>query len=106
MTSRSSLVLASHHYLAHSEHPFLVILAIVAILLFVLSKIPGVEHIVKPLVGLLFKLIESVGSLVITWGVYSLKLLFTAHITFLKHLILPAEAIDPTDSMRREANKQ
>ena len=106
MTSPSPIFSGAHHFLDHSEHPFLLILGGAAIALFVLSKIPGLEHLVKPLVGALFKLIEAVVALLWSWAIYAGKALVQAHLTFLKHLIFPASAIDPTDSMRREAEKQ
>ncbi|MGC8518959.1 MAG: hypothetical protein ACP5P4_10595 [Steroidobacteraceae bacterium] len=106
MSNAPPLLDSAHHFLAHSEHPVLLIFAVVVIALFVLSKIPGLEHIVKPLVGAVFKIIEAIVSLLWSWAIYSGRTLFQAHLTFLKHLILPASAIDPTDSMRREAEKQ
>ena len=106
MNSASPVLNDAHHFLAHSAHPFLLIIAGAAIALFVLSKIPGLEHLVKPLVGALFKLLEAVVGLLWSWAIYAGKALFQAHLTFIKHLIFPASAIDPTDSMRREAEKQ
>ena len=106
MNNTSPLLGSAHHFLAHSDHPVLLILAVVVIALFVLSKIPGLEHIVKPLVGAIFKLIEAVVALLWSWAIYSGKALLQAHVTFIKHLMLPASAIDPTDSLRREAEKQ
>ncbi len=106
MNNTSPLLGSAHHFLAHSDHPVLLILAGLVIALFVLSKIPGLEHLVKPLVGAIFKMGEAVVALLWSWAVYSGRALFQAHLTFLKHLILPASAIDPTDSMRREAEKQ
>ena len=102
----SSMMRDAHHFLAHSAHPIMLILGVAAVALFVLSKIPGVEHIVKPLVGAIFKLIEAVVALLWSWAIYSGKALLQAHVTFIKHLMLPASAIDPTDSLRREAEKQ
>ncbi len=106
MNDASPLVSGAHHMLDHSEHPFLLIAGGIAVALFVLSKIPGIEHIVKLLVGAVFKAAEAVVALLWSWSIYALKALFDAHVTFLKHLILPADAIDPTSSMRREAEKQ
>ena len=106
MTSASPIIRDAHHFLAHSEHPFLLIIGATAVALLVLSKIPGLEHLVKPLVGAVFKLLEAVVALLWSWAIYAGKALFQAHITFIKHLILPASAIDPTDSLRREAEKQ
>jgi len=106
MNSPSPIVNDAHHFLAHSSHPLLLILVVVLVALFVLSKIPGLEHLVKPLVGSLFKLIEAVLGLLWSWAIHAGKALIRAHVTLIKHLILPASAIDPTDSLRREAEKQ
>lgn len=102
----SPIILDAHHLLAHSSHPFLLILAVVVVGAFVLSKIPGLEHLVKPLFGALFKLGEALVTMLWSWVVYALKALLEAHLTFLKHLMLPAGAIDPTSDMRREAERQ
>lgn len=102
----SPIMLDAHHLLAQSSHPFLLILAAVVIGAFVLSKIPGIEHLVKPLFGSLFKIAEAIVTMLWSWAVYALKALLEAHITFLKHLMLPARVIDPTSDMRREAEKQ
>lgn len=106
MNSASPILNDAHHFLAQSAHPFLFITIGAAIALFVLSKIPGLEHLVKPLVGALFKVLEAIVALLWSWAIYAGKALFQAHITFIKHLIFPASAIDPTDSLRREAEKQ
>ena len=102
----SPIMLDAHHLLAHSSHPFLLILAVVVVGAFVLSKIPGLEHLVKPLFGALFKIVEALVTMLWSWAVYAGKALLEAHITFLKHLMLPARTIDPTSDMRREAEKQ
>ena len=102
----SPIMLDAHHLLAHSSHPFLLILAVVVVGAFVLSKIPGLEHLVKPLFGALFKIVEALVTMLWSWAVYAGKALLEAHITFFKHLMLPASTIDPTSDMRREAEKQ
>lgn len=106
MSSVFPLVHGAHHLLDHSAHPILLIGIALAVALIVLSKIPGIEHIVKPLVGATFKAAEAVVALLWSWAIYALKALLDAHLTLLKHLILPAETIDPTDRLRREAQKQ
>ena len=76
--------------------------ACIIIALIVLSKIPGLEHFVKPLVGLFFKLVEASITTLWAYTVYLLKTLLSSHIDLCRHLILPAEKIDPAEAIRKE----
>jgi hypothetical protein len=74
--------------------------------LIVLSRIPGLEHLIKPVVGVLFKGLEAALSLLWAWVIYLFKTVLRSHVEIFKHLLLPAKSIDPSLKMREEAEKQ
>ncbi len=74
------------------------------LLLIVLAKIPGLEHTVRPLIDLVFSGIKFVAENSLSWGIWLFKLLFSSHLELLKHLLSPAEKLDPTVAL--EAKNQ
>lgn len=79
---------------------FLVILFSIPVALLVLSKIPGVELLVKPIVDILFSLIRMTTENLWMWLIWLFKNLWFSHIEVLQHLILSAETLDPSVRMR------
>lgn len=73
---------------------------IVAIM--VMSKIPGLEHFVKPIIDLLFTFIKFVAENGANWTIWLFKNLFSSHIELLKHLVLSPEALDPSQEVRNK----
>jgi hypothetical protein len=71
---------------------------IVAIM--VMSKIPGLEHFVKPIIDLVFTFIKFVAENGTNWVIWSFKNLWGSHFEVIRHLLLPAEAIDPSQAVR------
>jgi len=67
-----------------------------ALALFLLSKVPGVEHLIKPLIQILIDLIKLVIGTAATWSIYFARGIVHAHTDLFKHLTRSAEAIDPT----------
>lgn len=78
----------------------LFVLACIALGLVVLAKIPGLEHVVKPVIDLLFTAIKVICANGSYWVVWLVKLLISSHLDLLRHLLLSAESIDPTLSVR------
>lgn len=74
--------------------------------LILMSKMPGLEHLIKPIVGVLFKGLETAVSLLWAWVIYLFKAVLRSHLELVKHLLWSAEAIDPSLPMREEAGKQ
>lgn len=70
------------------------------LVLVVMSKIPGLEHFVKPLIDLVFSGIKVVGANGAYWVVWLVKLLLASHTELLTHLALSAETIDPSMAVR------
>jgi len=68
--------------------------------LIVLAKIPGLEHMVRPVIDLVFTAVKAVGENAVSWGIWLFKILWSCHIEFVRHLILSAEVIDPSTEVR------
>lgn len=73
--------------------------------LILVSQMPGLEHLVKPVVGLLFKALEAALTSLWAWAIYIVKTLLRSHIELFKHLLLSAEAIDRSLTIREEMEK-
>ncbi|MHB0929623.1 MAG: hypothetical protein ACYC3W_12105, partial [Candidatus Nanopelagicales bacterium] len=71
-------------------------LGVAVLLLVIASFIPGISELVQPVIRLVFLLITAVAQMGGSWGVVAVKGLIGAHIQFLRHLLQPAEKIDPT----------
>lgn len=70
------------------------------VVLGIASVIPGVQHLVRPIVDLFFKLIQAIASTSVYWAIYVAKNLVDAHVEFVRHLMLDAKDLDPTLAMR------
>ncbi len=73
------------------------------LVLIVMSKLPGLEHFVKPIVGLLFTILQGVLENLWAWAIFLFKTLLYSHLDFFRHLILHEDSIDPSMRMKREA---
>ena len=82
----------------------LFITACAVLLIVVMSRIPGVEHLVKPIVGLLFTVLQAALENFWAWGIYLLKTLLSSHTQLLRHLMLSEDAIDPSVKMQKDAD--
>lgn len=71
--------------------------------LVVLAKIPGLEHTVRPIIDLFFSAVKVVAENAVSWSIWCFKILWGAHFEVVKHLMLSAEAIDPSYEMRESA---
>lgn len=72
------------------------------IILIVLSRIPGLEHLVKPLIDLAFTGLKAALENAFLWGIVLLKILMSAHSELLNHLFKRAEDIDPTVEIKKK----
>lgn len=69
---------------------------------FVIAKVPGLEHFMKPIVSMLFTAIEALLTNLWAWSIFAIKTLLFSHLELLKHLFLSAESIDPSHAMKEE----
>ena len=76
------------------------IAAAIVLGLIVLAKLPGLEHLVRPLIDWLFKFMTWCIENGFGWSIFLFKALWSSHIEVIKNLALSAEAIDPTIAMR------
>jgi hypothetical protein len=82
----------------------LFILACVVLVVIVMSRIPGLEHFVKPIVGLLFTVLQAVLENAWAWGMYLFKTLWYSHLDLFKHMLLSEDTIDPSVRMKKESD--
>lgn len=74
------------------------------IAIIVAAKIPGLEHTVRPIVALVFTAITAVLENFVSWSIWLFKVLWGAHVEMVRHLVLSAEAIDPSIPVRELAD--
>ena len=70
------------------------------ILLIILSKIPGVEHLVKPLVGGVTWVFSTFMGGVGGWLLWGVKTAWRGHAALLTHLFTRRAALDPAERVR------
>lgn len=80
----------------------LVIIALIFAGLVILSFVPGLDNITKPIFGMLFKLFEFMTAHAYEWFIAFIKGLFSAHMNFLKNLFNSPQAIDPAYDLKME----
>lgn len=71
----------------------------------VLSKIPGLEHFMRPVIGMTFSAIEAALSNLWAWTIYVIKTLLFSHVDLVKHLVMSSEQIDPSHALREQYDK-
>lgn len=81
------------------------ILAGVILCLVIMSKIPGMEYLVKPIIDLLFGLLKVIAENIYSWTVWLVKALMSSHLEVFRNLIQKAEDIDPSQVMRNQEKK-
>lgn len=79
--------------------------AAVIVIVLIASKLPGLEHFVKPFIDLLFYLLKAVLGGINSWSIWGVKALWKAHVDVFRNLTMTADAIDPTVSID-EGTKQ
>ena len=80
------------------------IIACGVLVLIVMSRIPGLEHFVKPVVGLLFTLLQWSVENLWAWGIFLFKTLVSSHLELVRHLLLDEDTLDPSMKMKKEAD--
>ena len=79
------------------------IFACVILGIIIISKIPGLEHFVKPLIDLLFSFLKVVFENGFAWMIFLFKTLTFSHIDLLRNLFLEAKDLDPSVVMEDRA---
>ena len=79
----------------------ILVLSAIVLGLVVMAKIPGLEHMVRPVIDLLFTMLKLFFANAYSWSIWLFKTLWRSHIEILKHLVLKDESIDPLAIVRK-----
>lgn len=74
-------------------------------LIIILSMIPGLQLLVRPIISLFFTMFQLLMENFFAWVVWFAKKLLFAHLTFFKHLTNSDEKLDPTLEARKGLGK-
>lgn len=66
----------------------------------VMSKIPGLEHFVKPIIDLIFTGIKFIFENAGNWFIWAFKLLLGSHLEVFRHLTQAETDLDPSHEVR------
>ena len=80
------------------------IAAAIVLGLVVLAKIPGLEHTVRPVIDLVFSGLKVILENFSSWAIWLFKSIWSSHIEVVKHLVLSAEALDPSHEIRKQSD--
>ena len=80
----------------------LFILAVAVLILVITSRIPGLEHLIKPLIDLLFTALKAILENVALWSIFLFKNLWSSHLELIRHLLFSAESVDPSVAVREK----
>lgn len=81
------------------------IIAVVVLVIVIMAHLPGLEHFVKPIINLLFTLLQAVCINGVDWAFFVIKTVWFSHLDFLKNLVYSAEALDPTLEIKAANNR-
>lgn len=82
-----------------------IILVAALIAIAVISKLPGLDQLSKPLIDLLVSGIKAGTAAFASWVVYMSKLVWDAHMVILEHLIKSPEELDPSMKVRNKGGE-
>lgn len=82
----------------------LFILAVVVLVIVIMSHLPGLEHFVKPIINILFTLLQTIAVAGFDWAFFVVKAVWFSHLDLIKNLLSSAETLDPTLAIKA-ANK-
>ena len=68
-------------------------------LLVILAHIPGIKHIVKPVIESFWDFLMFLVSESHAWIVFVVKIIWRSHVVLIKNLTQPKEKIDPTSKI-------
>lgn len=83
-----------------------VILVVIVIAIAVISKLPGLDQLAKPMVDLLVTGIKTGAAAFVSWIVYMSKLVWDAHLVILEHLVKTQDELDPSLKVRNKGLDQ
>lgn len=84
---------------------FIFLGACLVLVIVVMSRIPGVEHFVKPIIDLLFTGLKLFLENVMAWTIFIFKNLWFSHLDLFRNLVFSADTIDPTVGLKEQMGK-
>ncbi len=81
---------------------FLLAFAAFVLLIMLLDYLPGVRHLVQPIVGAFTWIFAVFFGSMAAWSFFAVKSLFRAHLTLLHHLVTPRNRMDPVSEIQDE----
>ena len=84
---------------------FILIAAVFILALIILSHIPGVEHLVKPLVGGVTWVFSTFMGGIGGWLLWGVKATWRSHTSLLGHLFTRRAGLDPAERIRAANRK-
>lgn len=79
--------------------------AVFVLSVILLSMVPGLDLLLKPVIKILFDLLVVVGAGFGNYGIWFLKRLIRAHSALVTHLTFSAETIDPAYRLEKDSDK-
>ncbi|OCX68473.1 hypothetical protein A6M27_17085 [Acidithiobacillus thiooxidans] len=79
--------------------------AVFILSIILLSMVPGLDLLLKPLIKILFDLLVVVGGGLGNYAIWFLKRLIRAHKVLFTHLTLSAETIDPAYRLEKNSDQ-
>lgn len=80
-------------------------LAIFIVSVILLSLVPGLDLLLKPVIKIIFDLLVVVGAGLGNYAIWFLKRLIKAHKVLFTHLAFSAETIDPAYKLEKNSDK-
>jgi hypothetical protein len=84
---------------------FIFLGACLILAIIVMSRIPGIEHFVKPIIDLLFTGLKLILENAMAWTIFIFKNLWFSHADLARHLVFSADTIDPTVGLKEQIGK-
>lgn len=72
------------------------------LLLVLLSFIPGLNNLVKPIIDVVFSLLKATFVESYAFFIWGIKAIIDAHQEVLRHFVLPPEKIDPSHKVKAQ----
>lgn len=70
------------------------------VLIIILDKIPGLKHLIHPIIAGITWVIGTFFGSTVMWLIWATKVIIRSHITYLVHLTKKRGQIDPTDGIK------
>ena len=80
---------------------YILIAGVIAVLL-ILGSLPGIKHLIQPLIGGVSVVFSVFFGHLAMWIIWLVKAIYRAHEQYFRHLVSPRKKIDPTQSLNKK----